>query len=61
MTCFELTPSEQARWEKACADFRVNIRRPSPDETMLSDSEIWHGIRYGVFGADDLDFECDKK
>lgn len=48
-----ISPRAQAAWVRARAEFRVELRRPEPDETPLSDDEIWHGIRFGVFdGAD---------
>lgn len=47
MTPFDLTPREHNRWVRARALFGVKLRRPDPDETMLSDAEICHGVRSG--------------
>jgi hypothetical protein len=49
-----LTQAETERWIHACTQFDVDLRKPDPDETILSDSEIWHGIRCGDFGEADL-------
>lgn len=53
MTPLDLTPAERARWVAARATFGVDLRRPFPDETMLSDDEIWHGLHFGIFHGGD--------
>lgn len=45
----DITPAQQARWCRARSEFGVALRRPEPDETPLSDAEILHGVRFGVF------------
>ncbi len=49
----DITPEARAAWVRARAEFRVELRRPEVDETPLSDDEIWHGIRFGVFAGED--------
>lgn len=53
MTPIDLTPAERERWVRARSTFGVDLRRPDPEETMLSDDEIWHGVRAGIFHGHD--------
>lgn len=57
MTAYlDLSPASRAAWVRARGEYRVPLRRPEVDETPLSDDEIEHGVRIGVFdgrtGAD---------
>lgn len=52
----DLTPAERHAWVRARSKFGIPLRRPEPDETLLSDDEIWHGIQRGVFdGLDGME------
>lgn len=53
IAALDITPAAKLQWIRARAEFHVDLRRPEPDETPLSEEEIWHGVRFGVFDGTD--------